>query len=212
MDGLYVVAGLDPATAGHTGIVVLGVDRNTRMRWVLDVHNIKGMTPHRLQETITLIQAKFKVNEWRIEKNGLQQMISQDDRLRQIIQQGGGRIVEHHTGQNKWDPQFGVMSLAPLFLGAMQMPKRNLIAIPNNSRHRGVKSLVDQLISWSPQTVGKTDLVMALWFADLGARKLLDVNTTQTHMKNKWASSGQQAKRRVIDLNAQMENDHLQYF
>lgn len=212
MDGLYIVAGLDPATAGHTGLVVLGVDRNTKMRWLLDVYNIKGMTPHRLRETLKLITSKFRVQEWRIEKNGLQQMISQDPEIRDIIHKGGGKVSEHHTGNNKWDPSFGVASLAPLFLGALQMPKKNLIAIPNDSKHKGVKALVDQLIAWSPEGGGKTDLVMALWFAELGARKVLDVNTQQTHLQNKWATRGQSARRRVIDLNAQQEQEYQSVF
>jgi hypothetical protein len=39
MAGMYVVAGLDPAMAGNTAAVVMGVDRTTRKRWVLDVFN-----------------------------------------------------------------------------------------------------------------------------------------------------------------------------
>ena len=38
MDGLTVVAGLDPAAAGCTAMVVVGLDRRTGQRWVLDVN------------------------------------------------------------------------------------------------------------------------------------------------------------------------------
>jgi hypothetical protein len=39
MAGMYIVAGLDPAMAGNTAAVVMGVDRTTRKRWILDVFN-----------------------------------------------------------------------------------------------------------------------------------------------------------------------------
>ena len=45
MDGLVVVAGMDPAMAGFTAATVIGLDPRTQMRYVLDVSNQAGMTP-----------------------------------------------------------------------------------------------------------------------------------------------------------------------
>lgn len=198
--GLQVVCGLDPAGSGYTAIVVLGVDRATSVRYVLDVVNHKALTPHGLREHIKRISLKYRPNEWRIEKNGLQTMISQDNEIRQIIHQNGARLVEHHTGANKWDADFGVASLAPLFLGATETPPRPQILIPDNGTHKGIKALLDQLITWEPNSRGKTDIVMALWFADLGARKMLEQGRSSTHAQNKWLTRGQAAKRRVVNI------------
>lgn len=198
-DGLYIVAGLDPAAAGYTAMVVLGVDKQTKLRYVLDVVNRKNCTPAVMREYIHTLSSKYRPNEWRIEKNGLQTMISQDPEIRQTISSFGGRVVEHHTGANKWDAQFGVHSMAPLFLGAMQIPARPQILIPLNGTDKAVRAMIDQLITWDPESKGnKTDIVMALWFAELGCRKAVEMGTMQTHIPNKWASKNQLARRRVF--------------
>lgn len=203
MQGLYVVAGLDPAASGHTAIVVVGVDKKTKMRYVIDTMNVRGIKPHILREKMIEFTKKYKINEWRIEKNGLQTLLSQDRDLRIALIGEGSRIYEHHTleygATGKWDPDYGVATLAPLFLGALEVPKANKIAIPFNGAHRATRELLDQLIAWEPGTVGKTDLVMALWFADLGCRKQLEVGM-QTHAPNRWASSGRMAQRNVINI------------
>lgn len=200
MAGLQVIVGVDPAGSGFTAIVVLGVDRATQMRYVLEVVNHRGLTPHGLREHIRRISQKYKPNEWRIEKNGLQTMISQDDEIRKIVHTYGARLVEHHTGGNKWDSDFGVASMAPLFLGATETPPRPGILIPDNGTHKGVKAMIDQLVTWEPGTNGKTDIVMALWFADLGARKMLEQGRSNTHAPNRWLTRGQKAHRQVINI------------
>jgi len=201
MQGLYVVAGLDPAGAGYTAIVVLAVDRKTKRRYLLDCINQRGMTPLQLREHVRNVVSKYSPKEWRIEKNGLQTHISQDPELRQLIMGSGGRIVEHHTNSNKWDPSFGVMSLAPLFLSALETPPNPGILIPDNGHHKGVLALIDQLITWMPDDQkSKTDLVMALWFADLGCRKWIQTTGLQTHRENKFTNRSQLSRRTVINL------------
>lgn len=198
--GTYTVIGLDPATpAGYTAMVVLAVDKQTRIRYVLDVVNQK-MTPYVLREKIKELTYRYRPNEWRIEKNGLNQMVSQDHEIRQFLSGMNCRVVEHQTSGNKWDADYGVASLAPLFLGGLQVPPAPLIVIPNNHTHKGVNALIDQLITWSPETPGKTDTVMALWFADLGCRAVLDTGNISTFAKNRWLTDGQRDKRRVINL------------
>lgn len=206
MSGLYIVVGLDPAGAGHTALVVLGVDRKTKRRYLIDCINQRGMTPLQLRDQVSRICKLYTPKEWRIEKNGLQTHISQDPELRQIIMGSGGRIVEHHTHSNKWDPSFGVMSLAPLFLGALETPKNPGIIIPDNGHHKGVLSLLDQLITWEPDTKGKTDLVMALWFADLGCRKWVQAANLSTHRENRYATRSQVQRRQVINLEEYYES------
>lgn len=206
MDGLYVVAGLDPASAGHTAIVVLGVDRHTKIRYVLDVINQAGMTPHKLREHVRHLQDKYRIHEWRVEKNGLQTFISQDPEIRDTIFAGGGRLIEHQTtGNNKWDIDFGVASLAPLFLGALTVPPKPLIIIPDNGRHKGVRAMLDQLITWEPNTKGKTDVVMALWFADLGCRAVIERANNVTHRSSRWLTDRHVKAQTVFNLAAALE-------
>jgi hypothetical protein len=44
-----------------------------------------------------------------------------------------------------------------------------------------VKALIEQLITWSPTTKGKTDMVMALWFCEIRAREMLNQGMHKTH-------------------------------
>jgi hypothetical protein len=210
MQGLYVVAGLDPAAAGYTAIVVLGVDKRTKCRYVLDVLNTKGLTPHRLREQIKSVTRKYHPNEWRIEKNGLQTMISQDREIRQFLQEQGIRVTEHQTtGHNKWSEDFGVATLAPLFTGALDSPPRPLIQYPTNGSHKGILAMIDQLITWEPEAKSICDIVMALWFAELGCRRILEQGNTQSHVKNKWLTRGQLDRRHAVNLDealAQQDN------
>jgi hypothetical protein len=208
LTGLYVVGGVDLAASGFTALVILGVDKRTRMRYMIDCLNIRAMKPHVLRAKMVEWTKRYHINEWRVEKNGLQTLLSQDAVLRAELLANSARLVEHHTveyGQTgKWDPDFGIASLAPLFLGALESPKANLITLPKGSNHRAARDLVDQLISWEPATVGRTDLVMALWFADLGCRKQLIVGQ-QTHMPNRWATKGQLSGRVVIRIQDYMD-------
>jgi phosphopantothenoylcysteine synthetase/decarboxylase len=86
-----------------------------------------------------------------------------------------------------------------LFLGAIEEPKCNLMVLSYNGTHRATRELIEQLIRWEPQSTGKTDLVMALWFADLGCRKQL-VQSRNTHMPSRWTSRAGMAQRQVVHL------------
>jgi hypothetical protein len=78
----------------------------------------------------------------------------------------------------------------------------NLIEIPSQEGSEGIKSLIQQLITWKPDTKGKTDCVMALWFCELRAREVIGVNKLgQTHVYNKWATKRQLENRWVVNLN-----------
>ncbi|MFB6830528.1 hypothetical protein [Streptomyces hydrogenans] len=200
MQGLYVCAGLDPASAGYTAIVVLGVDRYTKMRYVLDVINERGVTPHRLRELVASLQAKYGIHEWRVEANGLQKMILQDPEIRETVFGGGAKLIEHQTYGNKWDADYGVQTLAPLFLGALSVPPKPLIVIPDNGRHKGVRAFIDQLVTWEPETRGKTDTVMALWFADLGCRQQIQQLGASQHRDSRWLTEQQREAQRTFNL------------
>ena len=50
MNGMYVIAGLDPAIKGFAGMVVVAVDRETKMRYLLNAWNMKAPTAAELKQ------------------------------------------------------------------------------------------------------------------------------------------------------------------
>ena len=173
MDGLIVVAGLDPAGSGYTAAVVLGLDISTQKRYLLDVSNGAGMKPDDIRNLIKDWTVRYKISEWRVEKNAFQTMLTQDREVRQFLTQNGSMLREHHTGQNKWDTDFGVASLTTLFYGWDE--DNALIEFPSTHASEGLKALIEQLVTWYPDAPKsqKTDTVMAFWFAELGCRDRL---------------------------------------
>lgn len=198
MTGLYIVAGLDPAMAGHTAAVVMGVDRIRKHRYVLDVHNQQAMTPGSIRQLIRDWTTRYGIQEWRIEKNAFQAMLTQDEEINAFLAGRGCVLKEHHTGNNKWDIDFGVASMAPLF--ANSADKRNLISLPSTHKANGVKDLVEQLITWAPETKGKTDCVMALWFAEIRAREICNVQSGKYFRDNPYLTQRGREARVVINL------------
>ena len=170
MDGLIVVAGLDPAMAGYTAAVCLGIDIANQKRYLLDVSNVQGMKPDHIRELMKDWTDKYAISEWRVEKNAFQAMLTQDREVREYLSARGATLKEHHTGNNKWDTDFGVASLTTLFHGYED--GTNLIEFPSTHASEGLKALIEQLITWYPDAPKsqKTDCVMAFWFAELAAR------------------------------------------
>lgn len=187
-EGLYVIGSLDPATAGAAAFIVGAIDRSTGKRWIYDAVNVKHPTPHDLKERLKAITLEYSVREWRIEKTGLLTMFTRDAELNQWFAARGVLLREHYTGRNKHDVDFGVGSMAPLFGvymtdedGDVHTVAEPLIELP---RHEGdIATLVHQLGIWHPEIDPKKtpiDLVMALWFFDIGCRdhvRHADLNT-----------------------------------
>ncbi|WP_327719891.1 hypothetical protein OG381_34455 [Streptomyces sp. NBC_00490] len=199
MDGLLVVAGLDPAAAGCTAMVVVGVDRRTGVRWVLDVVNRRGMPPHEMRSEIERLTERYGISEWRVEKNAYQASITQDQLIRTFLSARGCLITPHHTNSNKWDADFGVASMAPLFEG--WRTDQNLIRLPSQTQSESVRALIEQLCSWFPETKGLTDCVMALWFAEIRARELMVSDFSGWHVaNNEFTSERDAAGQMVVDV------------
>ena len=217
MHGKYVVAGLDPAIKGHAGIVVMAVDRASEKRFVLAAFNMKAPTAEDLKNKMKEVTEFYSVNEWRVEKTGLLQFFTQDAELRRWFATRGIKFTEHLTGKNKWDAGFGVSSLASLFgeydkawddksNGEWRVLSEPLIELPRANQD-GMKALVHQLITWTPDLdPNKTpcDMVMALWFAEVGAREHLGVgrsgNVVAFSRGNKFVSPRSGGKRQVLRL------------
>jgi hypothetical protein len=202
-DGLMIFAGLDPAIVGDTAAVVMAVDRRRKKRYVLDATAISRPTPQQIRDLITTITEKYQPSEWMVERNAFQGYLTQDENLRQWLANKGVLLREHTTSRNKWDVGFGVAAMSTLF-GTVEANGRhhrdNLIHLPSD-RNEGVRMLVDQLITWSPETKNKTDLVMALWFCEIRAKEICQFGEYGGHfMKNKFLTRADENKRQVVNL------------
>lgn len=198
MDGLYVICSMDPAMSGETGTVVLAVDMKTQMRYVLDANRMPSPTPQQIKTLIRTWTEKYSPNCWVIEKNAFQLYLTRDEEIRGYLANRGVAMMEHYTGQNKIDPDFGVASIAPLF-------DEQLIELPSSHNSEGIKALIEQLITWVPGVKGKDlkmDLPMALWFAELRARAMVDQHTmrAQSHWSAKYVPRYRQRSQSVVYL------------
>jgi len=200
----YTIMGLDPAMSGRTAAVVMTVDRVSRMRYVLDVENMSDPTPQKIQNLIERWVDKYSPHELRIETNAHQKAYALDTDLQQYLASVGVKFSGQFTGKNKWDTGFGVAAMAGLFgtVRGKEHQDDNLIELPSQDGSEGVKSLIQQLITWEPNTKGKTDCVMALWFCELRAREVIGVTRNgQAHISNKWATRSQLQNRFTLNVN-----------
>jgi hypothetical protein len=203
VNGFSFICGLDPAMVGDTAAICYAVDRTTHKRYIVDAIKITRPTPAAIRQLIFDWTSLYSPSEWIVEKNAFQSFLTQDEGIRQNLASRGVLLREHHTGTNKWDSGFGVASMSTLF-GTKQFDGKhhrdNLIHLPSDQTEN-IKALIEQLITWSPTTKGKTDMVMALWFCEIRAREMLSQgNHAVHHMKNPFLSRFERGKRTVINI------------
>jgi hypothetical protein len=210
MSGLFVIAGLDPAPSNYTAAVVVGVDRSTGRRYLLDVWNQHGAQPSQIRALIKAWTVRYNVMEWRIEENGLNNYISQDEEILRWCRSRGVGVFGHLTNRNKWDPQFGVATMANLFMGYEN--GGNMIQLPARRNHPGVQALVEQLITWYPTPsmtkMPTQDCVMALWFVELRARTITDEYDHTTHMESDMMSEFDRENQVTVDMDDWLARSH----
>jgi hypothetical protein len=203
VNGFSFICGLDPAMVGDTAVVCYAIDRVTHKRYIVDAIKITRPTPAAIRQLIFDWTSLYSPSEWIVEKNAFQSFLTQDEGIRANLASRGVLLREHHTGNNKWDSGFGVASMSTLF-GTKQFDGKhhrdNLIHLPSDQTEN-VKALIEQLITWSPNTKGKTDMVMALWFCEIRAREMLNQGLHKTHhMKNPFLSRFEVGKRTVVNI------------
>ena len=218
MAGKYVIGGCDPAIKGHAGLVVIAVDKASGKRFLLNAWNLKAPTAEELKTKMREVTEHYHVSEWRVEKTGLLQFFTQDAPFRMWFASRGVRFTEHTTGRNKWDAAYGVSSMAPMFGEydrAWDTPRAEwrevtpaLFELPRPMKD-GIKALIHQLVTWTPELDPSKipcDMVMALWFADVGAREFLghrtggSGNVAMLGRSNRFVSPRSQRKRTVVNL------------
>jgi hypothetical protein len=160
-------------------------------------------TPQKIRATIEELVIRYKPQEFRVEINAHQKAYSLDDDLRNWLAGYGVRLDAHFTGKNKWDTSFGVASMSNLFgtIRDEKFQKNNILELPSSEGSEGIKALTQQLLTWKPETRGKTDTVMALWFAIIRIRELMQTNSRTTqYATNRWATRAQMDRRGAVNL------------
>ena len=214
LNGFSIVCGLDPAMVGDTAAICYAVDRITHKRYIVDAVKITRPSPSQIRQLIIDWTNLYTPAEWIVERNAFQSFLTQDEGIRQFLATKGTILREHHTGNNKWDSGFGVASMSTLF-GTKQPDGKhhrdNIIHLPSDQTEN-IKALIEQLITWSPTTKGKTDMVMALWFCEIKAREWLNVGLHQKHhLNNPFLSRSEKNKRVVINIDNLLAEQERQF-
>jgi hypothetical protein len=203
VDSTYTIIGFDPAVTGRSAFVAVSYNRADGRIYVLDCINMVDPTPQKENALIKEWVERFKPQEFRVEINAHQKYYAMDTELRDYLASYGCQLNSHFTGKNKWDVGFGVASMASLFGSAKdgRFQDNNILELPSNEGSEGLKSLVQQLIIWKPDTKNPTDCVMALWFAIIRCRELMQTSSrVGQYQTNRWATRAQMAGRGSLNL------------
>lgn len=215
MRGLYVIGGLDPATVGCTAMVVIGLDPETGKRHILDGFNKAGTSPTQMREKVKALTDQWHIHEWVIERNAFQRFLTQDPELTQFLRSRGCKLTEHVTSTNKFDADFGIATMAPLFESCgepdpkrpgrwKRTPESALMELPAPRSAAWVSELIQQLGSWQPSGMlveAKTDLVMALWFTHIGAQVVMNrKRAKRTHRESPFMTVAARKSQKVVSL------------
>lgn len=203
LNSSYTVIGFDPAVSGRSAFVAVTFNRVDSKIYILDCVNMVDPSPQKERALIEEWVERYKPQEFRVEINAHQKYYAMDTELRQYLAVHGCQLNSHFTGKNKWDTSFGVASMASLFgsLRDGRFQDNNLIELPSNEGSEGLKSLTQQLITWKPDTKGPTDCVMALWFAIIRIRELMQSGSRVGQFQtNRWATRHQKEQRASFNL------------
>ena len=199
----YTVIGFDPAVSGRSAFVAVSYNRDDGRIYVLDCINMVDPTPQKENALIREWVERYHPQEFRVEINAHQKYYAMDTDLRNYLATYGCQLNSHFTGKNKWDTSFGVASMASLFgtIHDSRYQDNGLIELPSNEGSEGLKSLVQQLITWKPDTKNPTDCVMALWFAIIRIRELMQQSSqVGQYQNNRWATRYQKQQRMSLNL------------
>lgn len=214
-DGFWFVCSMDPAMTQDTAAIAYAVDRETKKRYVLDCTIETNPSPAKIRDIIFNWTDLYGPQEWVIEKNAFQIFLTADEQINHFLASKGCKMVPHYTSSQRVDPEFGIASMAPLF-GTMEKvsPKstqvkhsgNNLIELPTTHNNESLAKLCEQLIVWDVNVkpkYRKQDAVMALWFAELRAREMLErgYSNDSFFMDGMFTSGRDRSTRGVIDLN-----------
>lgn len=183
LPGLPVVMSLDPAIGGGCSITV--GQYNQKYLYVVDQETRYGLG--RTEEILTFCEQyirTYRPDDFIIEMMAFQQALGKDDRMLALQSKYGFRIYPHTTGDNKFDPNFGVASMATSI-------RSQEMTIPWGDTEAEAKfePLLHELERWRPHVRGvklRMDAIMSLWFMHLfwmSQRNVLDFETKKNSFK-----------------------------
>jgi len=212
----YTIVGFDPAMgAGRAAFVAMSFNRIDGKIYILDCLDMAEPTPQKIRAAIEEFVEKYRPQELRVEINAHQKAYALDSDLQQWLSIYGCRLNAHFTGKNKWDTTFGVAGMSTLFGTTFngKHQKNNLIELPSTEGSEGLKALVQQLITWRPETRGKTDCVMALWFGIIRCREFMQQNSSvQRYAHNRWATRAQASRRYTVNIDEMVSEQWQQTY
>ncbi len=212
-EGMYTIATMDPAMSGDTFTLVGAVDKADNRWWIENAWVQAHASPDYIRQLIKRVTVEFGVQEWVIESNAFQLFLTQDPEVLNFLSARGVKLVPHYTGRNKSDPDFGVSSIAPMFgttrrihegAGRSVHNGDNLLNLPDPDFSAGIKTLIEELLSWRPGVRGKDlrqDGPMALWFFSIAARRTLGIGRPtkqQDFATSRFTSRGRVSRRMVV--------------
>lgn len=170
-----VYIGVDPAIAasGYCAMVVWGLDRRTKQRYLIDLVNKQGMaTWDNVIAQVVELARRYRPRVVVIETNNTQRSLTNSPELHRQIRSTGARLATYQTvsgtGARSEQTNFDITTIGGLFDGGLvTLPYGG----PFDERDR-VDAYIDQLVSWRTDDDGHSikylvrDLVMATLFAE----------------------------------------------
>ncbi len=179
----HVFLGCDPAVAasGHCAMIVWGLDKRTKQRYLIDIFNKTGM---RNWDTViaqlTEMCRSYSVRIAVIELNSSQGSLAYNPTLERELRSMGTKIVTYQTvtgtGGRAETSNFDITTIGGLF-------DAGLVTLPGGGDYEDqarVRDYIDQLVKWRTDDQGhsikrlKRDMVMGTLFAESEA--LLEAN------------------------------------
>lgn len=173
LPGLSTVMSLDPAIGGGCSLTV--GQYNTNYLYVIDQETRYNLG--RTEEILQLVEQYVRIyrpDDLIIEMMAFQQALGKDDRMLALASKYGFRIYPHTTGDNKFDGNFGVASMATSI-------RSQEMTIPWGDEEAEEKfmPLLKEMEKWRPHVRGvrlRMDAIMSLWFMHLfwmGQRRVI---------------------------------------
>lgn len=167
--GYRTVTGVDLAvtkktTGDETALVTIAVRERDQTRQILDIDAGRWGGPEIVSRIKDVNQRYNSLIV--VESNGQQRMLKQF-----VNDQTAIPVKAFYTGKNKYDPAFGIESLAIEFsAGKWILPNRGGEAKGlHASMHPQVKKLIDEMLRYDPAS-HTGDRLIATWIAREGAR------------------------------------------
>jgi len=204
-DMVPVVVGVDPAIGGGNGVVSAAMrpERFEVLNCRLDYELTKYSQIIDIieEECVRFNTPTSYVSTVVVEDKAFQRGLLRDDRMVEVAERYGFRIVPNTTGKEKADPDIGIPSM-PLLM------QRNQITLPwaDEVSQEAMQPLLGHLHQWRPNVDPAKlpqDLVMALWFAvrqwravrNLPAHPGLDANQFRSEISPMRSQARRRARR-----------------